>query len=174
MDDLKDILLDGEEVLWSGAPDPSLVTPLAPFWRRKLFHLIWTIGFLLFAATLTYYATTLNLDGLFKGIVGFVITAIMIGVIFSFLSFVDFRDRAHPPDTETYYLTNLRLLTINRTTKRRLSIFAGHVSSVEVAKSGISLGGDSGEGSWIALRGIKDSAEIEKLIIETLVDGPTS
>ena len=96
MKDINDILLNGEEVLWSGAPDPDLVKSLAPYWRRKLVHFLWIVGFGGVAVLLYFVGRDLTAEGFVQILIGILIVFFALGVILATVAFLTSRIARSP------------------------------------------------------------------------------
>lgn len=169
MDEIKDILLDGEEVLWSGKPDLSLANPPAPNWRRKLTHFLWVLGFAIVAIFLTKVGSQPNVSGFVQVILGIVIVTIAIGLIPAVLAFFDFNDVIAPRDAEFYAITDRRLIVLNITKKAREYVMKNSVSSIHTAENGSAYDLTISHGwgaDFVTLYALSDAKDVEKIILD--------
>ena len=167
MDDFKNILLDGEKVLWFAKPDPGLIKPLSPFWRRKLAHFVWI------AITLLVVAFCLRLASAFPGM-SVIFNAIavvgIVGLIPASLLFLDFKDGETPHQFDAYAITDRRLIITNFETKSNTSIFPNQIGNVTNNMNDnhrtLSVHIGFGDDYRFLLHGLVDAEKVEKMIIE--------
>ncbi len=170
MNDINDILLDGEQVLWSGAPDSALMKPLAPYWRRKLTHFFWLLFFALIFLGLLELETRLDREGMMDNAVMVIAVAILIGTVFGALTFLDFKDSAVPHQYDLYAITDRRLIVMN--TKRHSSNSAFKNSVCYLANNTsnkhrtLSVHIGYGENDCLLLHGLPDANLVEKMVAE--------
>ncbi len=170
MDDFNDILLEGEEILWSGKPDSNLMKPLAPYWRRKLNHFLWIAAFAALAGVLVYLGNLPNVAGMLQVVIGVVIVVILLGVIFASISFLDFKDEAIPPQSDFYAITNKRLIVVNAAKNKNQYIFPNSISYISTNTQNthrtLSVAYGHGEGDSLLMHGLRDAELVEKMIVE--------
>ena len=170
MDKIKDILLEGEKVIWLGRPDPNLSRPLAPYWKRKLRHLFWLALFAGLAVLLGYIGSNENIRGILELIVGTVTVIIILGVVIGFFAFLDFKDDEIPHQADIYAVTDRRLIAFNSEKNYRRYVFPNSVSYISNNTQNhhrtLSLAYGHGESENLLLHGLHDAEEVEKMIVE--------
>lgn len=170
MKDINDILLNGEEVLWSGAPDPDLVKSLAPYWRRKLVHFLWIVGFGGVAVLLYFVGRDLTAEGFVQILIGILIVFFALGVILATVAFFDFKDRAISYQHDLYAITGRRLIVMNTERNSTHSVFPNSVcyltnnANNKHATLAVYIG--YGEDDCLLLHGLPDADKVEKMIAE--------
>ena len=176
---IRKVMLEGEELLWSGQPDWSnLPRPTRLKDRLKALGM-----FLMAGATAVILVTW----GLRASLEGFAAMLVILGVALSgIILFVSFNRLLNPGtlslDEEYYGLTDRRLICISRSNWRRTSVMKGFVAGLECVAVGnrfdvnvaLTLDpGDAGDFEYntvgIRLRAVPDGPEVEKLLLETLI-----
>ena len=169
MNDINDILLDGETVLWSGAPDQSLVKAPAPYWRRKLVHFASLIGVAGLVAGCIWAARIFPAIGLVFNTLAVVGVA---GLIPGTLAFFDFKDSAEDPSKQSYVLTDRRLVVLLRDGEEKKQIFANSAVAIETYKKQspvrLNIFFGQSENDFVSLVGLSEIDRVEKMITQTL------
>ncbi|NOX95214.1 MAG: hypothetical protein GXP04_09015 [Alphaproteobacteria bacterium] len=170
MDEIKDILLVGEEILWSGTPDQNNAKSVPPYWRRKLTHFLWVLGFSIAAIFLTKVGNQPNVSGFVQVILGIVIVVIAIGLIPAVLTFFDFKDDIAPHQAEFYAITDRRLIVLNTTKKTREYVLKNSVSYISTTENGsvydLTVSHGWGEADFVTLYALPDTKDVEKIILD--------
>ncbi len=170
MTELKDILLDDEEILWSGRPEGGLMKPLAPFWRRKTTHFLWLAFFSLAFLVLLHLESVVDRSGMIDDIFLVMGVIVLIGVIFGSVAFFDFKDTATPHQHDIYAITNLRLIVINTERESNCSAFINSVcyltNNTHSKHKTLTVHIGYGEDDILILHGLRDATKVEKMITE--------
>ena len=170
MDEIKDILLDGEEVLWSGKPDLTLAKPLAPYWRRKSTHFFWLTFFTMIFLALFHLESRVDRSGMIDNAVMVVAIIVLIGVLLGGVAFFDFKDSTNHHQHDLYAITNRRLIVLNTRQKSTHSAFANSVcyltNNISNKHRTISVHIGYGEDDCFLLHGLPDATIVEKMIAE--------
>lgn len=175
--DIDDLLLEGETVIWRGAPDFSRAK-VKPTSRgaARLQHLAWSIG--LIAATIStvligqnwlsegFLSLLLAFIAVVMGIAAVIVTGTLLfqsGHIQWGASFGDPQAR--------YALTSKRLIVQSDAT-RRASIMPAGIGSLRLEPNGevfdLCVVGGAGEDDFTYLQAIPDGPAVERLILEIL------
>jgi len=168
--EIENLLIAGVTVLWSASPDWSNAKPLTPFWRRKFVHLLWILGFAAVAAFLTYLGNLPGVDGLTYVVLAIVIVLIVVGLIPATLTFLDFKNAEKSHSSESYAITDRRLIILNPIEGIKDYFFANSIGYVTIKKNGLvhdlSIAYGYGDEDFKILRAISDAELVEKLIVE--------
>ncbi len=169
MDNLKDILLEDEQVIWSGRPDPELVSPLAPYWKRKLKHLLWLLFTALVVVALIWWGRTAPAFSFLF----FVLAAIgIIGIIPATITLFDFNDQAEDPSKHRYLLTNSRLIVRTAEVGVEKEIFPNAIVAIELYKkqspSRLNIFYGQSENEFVSLVGLSNADDVKTLVTKTL------
>ena len=173
-DDLKDILLDGETVLWRGAPDyshaKSKPRTKAQLQRERV---IWSlIAFVVTAAlfSLGYFFSLTGFIGTFLStLVAFFGVGTLIGVSRLFAIDIKVYDR-----WDQFLVTDRRVAAVCRRDENISSISAGRGTLVELRKNGdrhdilVGFPNDDDE-SLIIIAAIEGGPAVHKLVLQTLI-----
>ena len=176
-DAIEDSLLDGETVIWRGAPDYALAKdkPM-PRWQARLTHLAWAAG-LIFATAGLVAAGHFWLPYGFLGLV-LAFAAVAVGIV-ALIVTGTFLFR--PADREWGSYTG-EVEVLYALTNQRLIMQFGRFSRTSILRTGIAslcllpngsahdliVHGSGGEGDEIMLRAIADGPAVERLILQTL------
>lgn len=173
-DDLKDILLDGETVLWRGASDFSRAQRKPESHKtRQLHRLGWLAGLATLAVGSYSFGHFLNLTGFVGTLVAVLTVFLIIGTLFVF-SRLFAKDIIVREKLDIYLVTDRRVMALDKDRKQIRSMNAGHGSLVSLYKNGdlhdltIGLPVDDHE-SNIFFTAIEDGPAVHKLVLQTLV-----
>jgi len=170
VDDFKDILLEGEQVVWSGRPDPAFYKATRPFWKHKLVHFAWLLLIAAIFLVLSEIDSRLRNSGLVGDVVGIFAILVAIGFAFTLATFFNFKDHRTPPQYDSYTITDRRLIVSNAKTKATHSVFPRSVYRItnnaghkHITLSVHVLGGYE---QVLVLHGLRDASEVEKMIAQ--------
>jgi hypothetical protein len=164
-DAFRDILLDNEQILWSGAPDYSRAAPhkLGPTASTVVWAIILTIALVAMIWAALTGAVPVFVQGVF-GVLGVVAALVLFLIVQFWIS-----GRKMRPN-ERYTLTNLRLMVTNDEAKRRQSYFADSLLWFDSFPNGevrdLSLMMAQTDEEYVILRALADAASVEKLLIQ--------
>jgi len=169
MDEIKDILLEGEKVLWSGKPDLSLAKPPTPYWRRKMVHLGWLLITAAVVAVCLWASRAFSVISLVFNTIAVIG---IVGLIPGILAFFDFKDSAEDPSKHHYTLTNYRLIALLEDYRVKKELFPNSVIAIEAyteqSPKRLNIFYGQSENEFVSLVGLTDVEHVQKLITETL------
>ncbi len=166
MDDLKDILLDGEEVLWSGKPVLTHVKNSSI--KKKLKHLAWMLFAALVAAYFFYVGNMSNQTGFVQVLSGITIILIAIGLVIATFAFFDKGSVALSSLGQIYAVTNRRVIVIDTKKHWRQFILGRSVIGLSIKNNGeygdvhISYGDED----FLSMSALPDADVVERLLLE--------
>ena len=163
MEDFKNILLEGEEVLWSAKPDWALAKPWWRYWTRRWVAFLFATAF--FVAAYFFIKESSEAGGIISSIFG----------VFAFsLMFVRSPEEARNKD-EGYAVTNIRLIIIREGGFERYSAALSALTAFQARKNGkvtdLTIRTGAGEDDYVTLFALTDSAAAEALIAANLPRG---
>lgn len=165
-DALKDILLENEQIIWSGAPDYTRAKT-----RRKsgrFATLLWAIAIAVMIAVMFWASQTESVTKFFQGVFG--TFTVLLLIVFACLCMYIVQGQKNPQPKERYALTNLRLMVMNEETGERSSYFGDALIWFKSFENGtvrdLSLMMAHTDEEHIILRAVDDAAKIETLLIQ--------
>jgi len=163
---LKDILLENEQIIWSGAPNYDRAKPERKFaWITPL---LWAVGLALVTAGMFWAAQTESVSAFLQGLFG-AVTVILLLIFFAICLSILQSPRKRRPK-ERYALTNQRLIVANDETGERSSYFADSLmwfkSFTNGAVRDLSLMMVHTDEEYIVLRALDDADKVENLLIQ--------
>lgn len=168
MDEIKDKLLDGEDVLWSGRPVVTDRRGPSKIVRNKLKHVAWMLFFALVAVYLFYVGNYPSQTGFVQAISGVVIVIIGIGLLIATIALLNTDSQAHPQRRQLYAVTNKRVLIVDTDGHWRQNILGRSIVGLRVSKNGnekdIQI--DHGNDDYTLMSALPDADVVERLLIE--------
>jgi len=170
-DDLKDILLDGETVLWRGAPDIE-AGDKAGRWQAFRINLLWITGGLAVGSFLLWNGLTHELSIFLQVVNALFLMLAAALVIVPIVNLVTYKH--YDRSDERYILTNRRLLIINSVTSEQHSAFPNAMTSIDLRRNGkvhnltIAYGFDGEDWPSITLHAIHEGALVKRQFLNIL------
>lgn len=166
MDDLKDILLDDEEVLWSGQSAVKSIKSSST--KKKLKHLAWMLFAASVAAYLIYIGNYPNQTGFVQVLAGIIIVLIAIGLVIAAFAFFDKGSEAQSSSKQLYAVTDKRVIIVDiekhwRQYLMGRSVVALHVKTTGDVKDLQIIYGNDG---FMMMSALPDADLVERLLIE--------
>ena len=168
MDEIENLLLDGEKVLWSGKPDWTKVEPIKTGWRAKAGTIKFLIAASLIFMSLMGAGAIFNPSGFTSVVLGaiifFNVITIFIALMMVFQSEQPFPD--HPD--HVYAITDRRLIVFERSKISTNSFTTNSFCGVHNRPNGdvrdleLSYGYDNS----LILYALPDADQVEKIILE--------
>ena len=170
--DIDGLLLEGEAVIWRGAPDFTRANGKpTPLWRRRLYMFLLSLVFIAGTAGVVMFGSARGMDGFLGIFLG--LLALLLGLI-AFILLIKIFDQgpsADPTGDTRYLLTNLRLVSIFGATDH-YSLLTRHITGIRVTAEGeacdLRIWTILDAAPALTLHAIPDGPAVERLIPQTL------
>ncbi len=172
VDDLEDILLDGEELLWSGRPDWDRAKPVRSVLRQRATVLLFAAGFGLTAASLIWIGSLLSLQGFASAVAAVCVGILFVASGFTLLSAFEVKKDFLYPYSDEYAITNKRLIIRRPESHEEWSLTKGAVCYLVLKPNGdvfnLELYPDPGDHNFHTLYALSDANVAKKLALEII------
>lgn len=160
MDDFNNILVDGEQIVWSGRPTWGREKSRFAYLRGKIISSLFLIAFL--TGSLEFARSENN------------------GVAIAFLIFAGFAALflfSQSPSSSRrrdkhYLMTDRRILVLRERPEERVSFSISAITALNLAANGgvrdVTLRTGDGEADFVTLYALEDAAKFEKLLVSAL------
>jgi len=170
VDDLKDILLDGEEVLWSDKPDWSKAEGPKKGWRAKSGVIKFAATMLLAFFAMMAFGMVFDPEGFASGILGVLILLSAISFVVALLNFFDKNDSMQIRYDHIYAITNRRIIVHERSRLTTQSVMGPVLFEVATIQNGsvknLSFSYAHPDEGFATMYALSDASAPEKLMIE--------
>ena len=173
MEKLQDILLDGEAVIWQGAPDSQQLNGLKFYSKQNLQHIFWMTLTTIIAVSFLWASSKFNLSSTAAISVGIICAGLLFMAAIMLMGFLSPENNYREILYDNYVLTNKRLIVENNKKKSRRQLFDlsryAIVNDQEVRPHRLIIYFGDAEEAFVTLLGLKDTDYVENLIVKTLM-----
>lgn len=170
MNELKDILLDGEEVLWSGRPEWENAERPKTGWRAKSGVIKFAVIVFLIFGVLMAFGMLFDPKGFASGMLGVLILIAAIPFVIALLNVFDRRAPAHIRYDHTYAITDRRLIIHDRNKDTTQSVMGRILFEITTTQNGetknLCVSYAHPDDGFATLYALSDAHTAEKLLLK--------
>ncbi|GJL92553.1 hypothetical protein [Hyphococcus sp.] len=170
MNDLKDILLDGEKVLWSGKPDWDRAEQPKTGWRAKSGVVKFALATLFSFIVLMAFGMIADPQGFASGVLGVFIVILAISFVIALLNVFDRSAPAQIRYDHFYAITDWRLIIHDRNKDTTQSVMGSILFEVTTTQNGetknLCVSYAHPDDGFAILHALSDARPAEKLLLK--------
>jgi hypothetical protein len=170
MDEIENLLLDGEKVLWSGKPDWTKARVREYSVKSKIIHALWIVVIVSITAVIFKFGNQASTDGFIRPVLGVLVIIFLLISVGVIGAFFDFGKSSTVKPLEEYAITDRRLLIVNPTKGSHASYFPGSMYYLETIPNGelqdVAFQYGSDEHRFETLHALNDAEAVERLLHE--------